>query len=416
MSPPVFHRLAALACLAGAVTLASAAPKAYVGNFKDDTVSVIDLDAGAVVATLPVAAGPHGMAITPDGRKVYVAGDGTSTLTVVDAAGDRVAGRVEVGKAPHGLAMHPGGKVLLVGVYGEDRIAWVDTATDGVVASLPVAKPHTIAIRPDGAVAYVASQQPGDFALVVVDVAARRVLRRLPLDKPPRDLEFGWDGRALYFTQAGVNAVQVLDPATDKVVGAIPTGVSPHLAAVYRGAPAGLALVQGSGELLLFDPASNAPGRLVTVGRQPHWMASYGSGRAVAVSNEGSDDVSLVDLTERSVRTVPVGHAPRKVVVRPDAAVGTSAAGADGAAGGARVSIADFAFRPAGLAVGAGGSVTWSNDDGAPHGLRFADAAAGAELLLPGQTFRRSFEQPGSYAYVCSVHPYMAGTVVVGRR
>ena len=94
MSPTVLHRLAAMACLAGAVTLASAAPKAYVGNFKDDTVSVIDLDAVAVVATLPVAAGPHGMAVTPDGRKVYVAGDGASTLTVIDAAGDRVAGRI----------------------------------------------------------------------------------------------------------------------------------------------------------------------------------------------------------------------------------------------------------------------------------------------------------------------------------
>ena len=47
---------------------AAPAAKAYVGNFKDNTVSVIDTDAGAVVATVPVAAGPHGMAITQDGR------------------------------------------------------------------------------------------------------------------------------------------------------------------------------------------------------------------------------------------------------------------------------------------------------------------------------------------------------------
>ena len=31
-------------------------PKAYVGNFKDNTVSVIDTEAGKVVATVPVAA------------------------------------------------------------------------------------------------------------------------------------------------------------------------------------------------------------------------------------------------------------------------------------------------------------------------------------------------------------------------
>ena len=39
---------------------AGAAPKAYVGNFADNTVSVVDTAAGKVVATIPVAQGPHG--------------------------------------------------------------------------------------------------------------------------------------------------------------------------------------------------------------------------------------------------------------------------------------------------------------------------------------------------------------------
>ena len=38
----------------GATGALAGGPKAYVGNFKDNTVSVIDIDAGAVVATLPV--------------------------------------------------------------------------------------------------------------------------------------------------------------------------------------------------------------------------------------------------------------------------------------------------------------------------------------------------------------------------
>ena len=46
--------------------MAIAGPKAYVGNFKDNTVSVIDTAAGAVVATIPIAAGPHGMTVTPE--------------------------------------------------------------------------------------------------------------------------------------------------------------------------------------------------------------------------------------------------------------------------------------------------------------------------------------------------------------
>src|SRR5207244_9620353 len=62
--------LASMLALASVATAALAAgPKAYVGNFKDNTVSVIDTATRAVVATVPVVAGPHGMGVTPDGRR-----------------------------------------------------------------------------------------------------------------------------------------------------------------------------------------------------------------------------------------------------------------------------------------------------------------------------------------------------------
>lgn len=397
--------------LVGALPLAiafgavAAGPKAYVGNFKDNTVSVIDSGTGAVVATIPVAAGPHGMGITPDGRTVYVSGDGSSVVSVIDTATDRVARTIEVGKSPHGLAMQPDGKLLLVGVYGEDRIAIVDTATQNIVATVPVPKPHTLAIRPDGKLAYVASQEPSKFALVVVDLATRAVIRTVPLDKPPRDLEFGFDGKALYFTMAGVNAVQVLDPMSDKIVAEIPTGASPHLANVFRGAPAGTVVVQGPGELLLFNPATNAPLRSIAVGKQPHWMAATADGKNVYVTNEGSNDVSVVDLTNAQTKTIVVGNAPRKVVIQRTA---TSARAAGG-----QVSIANFAFAPPSITIAPGESVTWTNDDGAPHGLAFKDGTKGIDVLLPGASFSRTYDKAGTYDYVCAVHPYMMGKVVV---
>jgi YVTN family beta-propeller protein len=90
------------------------------------------------------------MAVSRDGRWVYVSGDGSSTLSVIDTATDRVTRTIEVGKAPHGVALTPHGRWLLVAVNGEDRIAFIDTGTQAVVAKVGVAKPHTIAIRPDG--------------------------------------------------------------------------------------------------------------------------------------------------------------------------------------------------------------------------------------------------------------------------
>lgn len=396
-------RLLALAAGAFALAVASAAPKAYVGNFKDSTVSVIDTGAGTVVKTVPVAAGPHGMAVSPDGRFVWVAGEGSTHVSVIDTASDTVARTVDVGASPHGLSMLPDGKAVLVGVYGADRVAFVDTATGAVAATVAVAKPHTIAVRPDGKVAVVASQEPGHFALVVVDLDKRAVARRIELEQAPRDPEFSADGKLLYLTRAGVNALRVIDPASDRVVADIPTGASPHLGKSL-GATVGAVVVQGPGELLVFDPEKNTAVRSIAVGKQPHWMAS--DGKTVWVTNEGSNDLTVVDLASGSTKAIAVGNAPRKVVVQPTAAGGTAAA--PGA-----VSIANFAFAPASLVVAPGTTVTWRNDDGAPHAIAFADGAAPSDLLLPGQNFARTFATAGTFAYSCSVHPYMQGTVTV---
>jgi DNA-binding beta-propeller fold protein YncE len=167
------------------------------------------------------------------------------------------------------------------------EIAFVDTVAQAVVATVPVPKPHTIAIRADGKVAYVASQEQGKFALVVVDLDVRSAARTLPLEKTPRDLEFGHDGKALYFTMAGVNAIAVLDPVSDKIVAQIPTGASPHIAGFFRGVSAGTAVVQGPGELQLFDPSTNTALRAIAVGKQPHWMAATSDGKWIYVHQRG---------------------------------------------------------------------------------------------------------------------------------
>jgi len=398
--------LAALAASAGPAL--AAGPKAYVGNFKDSTVSVIDTASERVVATLPVAAGPDGIVIAPDGRSVFVSGSSASAVSEIDTAGDRVTRGIEVGKGPQGLAMTADGKWLLVAVNGDDRVAFVDTSAHGVSATVPVPKPHTIAIRPDGRQAYVASQEPGHFALVVIDMATRAVVTQIPLDKPPRDLEFDLDGKALYLTLAGVPAVQVLDAATNQWGTPIPTGVSPHIAQHFAGMASGVVVVQGPGEVMLFDPAARTSVRSIGVGKQPHWLDLSADGKKLWVSNEGSNDVSVVDLGGGAMHTVPVGNAPRKVAVQR-----VAASGAEHAGGSSHVTIRNFAFEPAQITVKAGQRVSWQNDDGAPHGLVFKDGGAGIDLLLPGKSFARTFDKPGTYDYVCSVHSYMTARVTV---
>lgn len=389
-------------------------PRAYVGNFKDNTVSVIDVGAGRVVATVPVAAGPDGIVVGADDRLAYVSGASASVVSVIDTDSNVVVRTLEVGKGPQGLALTPDGRWVLAAVNGDDRVAFIDTAGQTVAGSVPVAKPHTVAVRPGGAEAWVSSQEPGHFSLAVIDLVQRRVVATVALEKTPRDLEFSHDGRVLFVTLAGVAAVQVVDPASRRITGELPTGVSPHLAQHFAGTAVGVAVVQGPGELLLFDPVRLVALRRVVVGRQPHWVDIVPGTQQVLVTNEGSNDVSVVDLAGGPTTIIAVGTAPRKVAVQHGVArVAAAAAAAADAGADATVAIDNFAFAPTPLAVAAGQAVQWVNRDGAPHGLAFKDGGPGSTLMLPGERHSRRFERPGEYDYICSVHPYMTGRVTV---
>jgi plastocyanin len=88
---------------------------------------------------------------------------------------------------------------------------------------------------------------------------------------------------------------------------------------------------------------------------------------------------------------------------------------ADAAEGGAKVSIANFDFAPGEITIAPGESVTWTNDDGSPHGVKYGDGAPGNDYMLPGAAFTRRFDTAGTFDYACPIHPYMTGRVVVRR-
>jgi plastocyanin len=84
---------------------------------------------------------------------------------------------------------------------------------------------------------------------------------------------------------------------------------------------------------------------------------------------------------------------------------------------GAAVAIVDddgFGFEPAEVTVAAGGTVTWSHEGSVAHTVTAEDGSFDSGSLSGGDTFEEVFEDAGSYAYVCSFHPGMQGTVTVG--
>jgi amicyanin len=81
--------------------------------------------------------------------------------------------------------------------------------------------------------------------------------------------------------------------------------------------------------------------------------------------------------------------------------------------GGTAVSISDFKFNPATLTVPVGTTVTWTNQDEEPHTLAAKDGSFHSPGIDTHGTYSFTFTTPGSYDYICSIHPFMTGTVVV---
>ena len=330
----------------------SPGPKVYVGLFKENVVAVVDPVERKVVGRIPVPPGPHGLVITPDGRKVYVSSDGASTVSVIDTASDRVVGSVEVGPNPHGLAMAADGRQVLVSAWGANEALVIDTATDRITTRVSVARAHNGAIAPDGKTAYVGSQQQGSTAIVVIDLVGGSERARVPLERTPRALDVSPDGRWLYFTVAGDDAVQVLETATRQLAGRIAVGASPHHAPFTGDGRRALVPSQGPGELAIVDVASRSVSGVISVGKTPHWVTASSDGRLAYVANEGSGDVSVVDVEARAVlATIPVGQAPRKIAAQPGA---PRAAGPASSASTISVETEDYAFKPASITGRAG--------------------------------------------------------------
>jgi plastocyanin len=86
---------------------------------------------------------------------------------------------------------------------------------------------------------------------------------------------------------------------------------------------------------------------------------------------------------------------------------------AAGAAGADAVTIRDFSFTPADLTVSVGDTVTWTNDDDFAHTVTSRDGLFDSGDLAGGQTFQFTFTEPGTYPYVCNIHPNMTATVTV---
>ena len=112
-----------------------------------------------------------------------------------------------------------------------------------------------------------------------------------------------------------------------------------------------------------------------------------------------------------SPKATSTTSAPPSAPSTPSSAVLSTATTA-AATGGSTITAKDFAFAPQKITVTAGTTVTWKNSDTVAHAIA-DDAGAFNGPLNPGATFTHAYPSAGTFAFHCSIHPSMTGTVTV---
>jgi len=79
----------------------------------------------------------------------------------------------------------------------------------------------------------------------------------------------------------------------------------------------------------------------------------------------------------------------------------------------ANTAINRMAFTQPRIEVAAGTTIMWKNDDQLAHTVTATGKDFDSGMIDPGSSWSHTFNQPGTFTYYCTPHPFMKGTVVV---
>ena len=228
--------------------------RAYVTDLKEDTLFSFDLSSGSAVAHVPTGRQPSQVVLS--GTLAFVSNFTDASITVVDTTTSRVLKTLSVGGL--GVAVNPGTKRLYAAE--RSRISVLDTESDAVVATIEA---------PAGASLWGLAVDPATNRIYATDVAAPRVLvydgakntliREITLDAPARfAIAVGPLGRvyvASYTDQSP--QLSVIDGSSLKIITRTPTRAFARSVVVDAG---GLAYISGGtdGSVTAVDTSSRS--------------------------------------------------------------------------------------------------------------------------------------------------------------
>ncbi len=143
--------------------------RGYTANVGPGSVSVLDLEAGKVLAIIPVAERIQRICLSADDRWAFTADQSRPRLAVIDSTSNQVKSWIALPGKGYGAASTPDGHWLLVAMPGVRQVGVIDLGSMKLVHAVNVPPaPQEVLVRPDGLVAYISCDASAQVAVLDV--------------------------------------------------------------------------------------------------------------------------------------------------------------------------------------------------------------------------------------------------------
>ena len=175
-------------------------------------------------------ASTHMVWVNADASRIYTANIGSNSMTIMERGNNPQAWNVTtvpVGRGPEGFDVTADGRELWVAHSQDGGVSILSLADKKVTATIDAQtkRSNRLKLTPDGRLALISDLDSGD--LVVIDVAARKVSKRVPLGRMVEGILIPPDGARAYVAVTGDNQIAVVDLKTLEVASRIEPGRGP---------------------------------------------------------------------------------------------------------------------------------------------------------------------------------------------
>ncbi|HEX4321476.1 MAG TPA: YncE family protein [Acidobacteriaceae bacterium] len=296
------------------------------------SISVIDAEKNAVVATIPVHRQPYFLDVNATGNLAYVANSGSNSVSVIDLDTRREIAVAGAGESPGLARISPDGKTLVVTNRLGNSVSIFDTSQPGiphvrkVIEGCPGATDAVI--LPDSSKAFAACSSGRQIMAIALARGADpsgparpdALEAMLDVGRSPVHLALKPDGGELFVSNFDSNTISEVVTGTDDVGGAYLMGSHPVHGLVS--ADNSLLYVSNfaSRELSVYsidDGKRIALPMPLRVGDGPDGLAFSSSGTLLFCVDARSGDVAVIRTSDRSLFTLlPTGRQPNAIVIK----------------------------------------------------------------------------------------------------